>query len=72
MSDAVHVRRVKNPDPLLQELARQVCDQIEAWQREVTPTRQVQAWLVIRLSRDAGVPLGYVLDEHERRVRERG
>lgn len=64
---SVYLRRVKDPNPMLEELARQVCDQIDKWEAEVgSPVRPI---VVGVLAADAGVPLEYVLDERERRVR---
>lgn len=69
MSDEeVYCRRVSNPDPLRLALARQVVDQLEAFAREGLV---VQPSTLIKLASEAGVPVDYVLDERERRVRER-
>lgn len=67
--DGVYLRRVRDPNPMLQELARQVVDTIDRWELEVGSPVRFAA--VAALAADAGVPLDYVLDERERRVRER-
>lgn len=66
MSDEVYVRRVRTPNPILQQLARQVVD-------ELPPAARVAPWnlgAIATASAAAGVPFAYVLDELERRVRE--
>jgi len=66
MSDdgAVYLRRVKDPNPLCEQLARQVADAIGP--QAVARPRALAAAAAL-----AGVPIAYVLDELERRVRER-
>jgi len=61
-------RRVANPEPVLEELARQVCDRLEQWKADGLVVRLSTA---IALAREFGVPLDYVFAERERRVRER-
>ena len=61
--DAVYLRRVRDPNPILVELARQVVDLSE---RLKLPFHSVTA-----AAGEFGVPLAYVLDEQERRERER-
>jgi hypothetical protein len=58
----VYLRRVKNPSPLLEELARQVADLI-GQQGRLRPGALAAAAAL------AGVPIAYVLDELERRTR---
>ena len=65
MTDEAFIRRVKDPNPMLQELARQAVDVLEAKHDAGTFLS------VTGVSRELGVPLEYVLDERERRVRER-
>lgn len=60
-------RRV-DENPVLEQLARQVCDQLEAWKAEGKLT--VRLSTAIALARAAGVPLAYVFAERERRNRE--
>lgn len=59
-------RRVA-PDPMLEELARQVVDTLERWKADGLVVRLSTA---IALGREYGVPLDYVFAERERRVRE--
>lgn len=59
-----YARRVRNPDPLRLELARQAVDAM--WQAKNPFTFPIAA----TFAREFGVPLDYVLDEVERRVRE--
>jgi len=63
MDDGVYLRRVKHPSPLLEDLARQVADQIGQKGR-LHPSALAAA------AAGAGVPFAYVLDELERRVRD--
>jgi hypothetical protein len=63
-----YLRRVKDPNPFLEVLARQVCDQLERW---IAEGLVVQPSTIAQAAGEAGVPLDYVRDEQERRVRER-
>ena len=65
--EQAYIRRVSNPEPLLEELARQVVDELDKWKAEGLVIRLSTA---IALAREVGVPLDYVFDERERRVRE--
>lgn len=56
-------------EPVLEELARQVVDQIEKWKADGLTVRLSTA---ITLAREYGVPLDYVFAERERRVRGQG
>lgn len=56
----VYLRRVRNPEPMLVALAAQAVDDYFASKTSRSIVLQAQAF---------GVPLGYVLDELERRVR---
>ena len=60
-------RRVTDPEPMLEELARQVVDELERWKADGLVVRLSTA---IALAREFGVPLEYVFAERERRVRE--
>lgn len=65
MSADVFLRRVKHPDPVRLELARQAVDALEAG-------RSVHVFRALRAAAERfGVPVDYLLDERERRVRER-
>lgn len=66
--DDVYLRRVRDPNPMLEQLARQVCDQYEL---VVYPARDPVAnyRTLAVLAAEAGVPIDYVLDERERRAR---
>lgn len=62
--ERAYLRRVRDPNPLMQDLASQAIDSLDG----------VGASDHFRLRRAAdqfGVPLAYLLDEVERRVRER-
>ena len=65
--DEVYLRRVKDPNPMLEELARQVVDMLERieqrWPGRVSPR------VLADTAHMVGVPNDYVLDERERRVR---
>lgn len=52
---------------MLEELARQACDQIERWALH----DRVQPSTIARAAHNVGVPMEYVLAERERRVRAR-
>lgn len=68
--DGVYLRRVKDPNPLLEALARQALDSYEQQTAMVGGERGLGD--VARLADNAlrfGVPLAYLLDERERRVR---
>ena len=64
--DGVYVRRVRSPEPMLEALARQVVDEVERWKGDGLT---VSMGTVVKLASEAGVPLDYILDERERRVR---
>lgn len=66
VDDGVYLRRVRDPNPILAELARQVVDALEDLERRghrVHPSVLADTALAI------GVPIAYVLDECERRAR---
>lgn len=63
----VYLRRVRDPNPLLEAIARGMLDQLEESQAQGLP---VTFDTLCRTAREFGVPLDYVLDERERRVRE--
>ena len=60
-------RRVQDPEPMLEALARQVVDELERWKADGLAVRLSTA---IALAQEYGVPLDYVMAERERRVRE--
>lgn len=62
--DDVYLRRVRDPNPLLQDLARQACD---TWWALAPAHRTFGA--LLGQARFLGVPFDYVLDEVERRER---
>lgn len=67
--EAAYLRRVKDPNPLLEDLARQAVDKLIAQDHRA---RQAIAEFisVAEVAREFGVPIAYVLDERERRARE--
>lgn len=60
------VRRSR-PDPILEELARQAVDALVT-RGASNPT----PYLLGLVAGEFGVPIAYILDERERRVREQG
>ena len=64
--DAVYARRVRDPNPLLEQLAREETTRLLALSGGMRPP----VWLLARAAHTVGVPLDYFLDELERRVRE--
>jgi hypothetical protein len=68
--DEVYCRRVRDPNPMLEQLARQVVDTVETLERE-RAGRSVSMVAIASTAHELGVPIEYVLDERERRVRER-
>lgn len=62
--EAAYLRRVKDPNPLLEDLARQAVDALEARAHD----RNFLS--VTGVCAEFGVPIAYVLDERERRARE--
>ena len=67
--DGVYLRRVRAPNPMLDELARQILDDIDRHgpvSRD--PVRNFR--YLCQAAEMAGVPLAYVLDERERRARD--
>ena len=69
MSDDVYMRRVRDPNPMLEQLAGQV---LEEYERHVRPSRdaRVNFALLSHIAYAYACPIDYVLDERERRVRE--
>lgn len=64
--ERAYVRRVRTPDPLLEQLAAQAVDGIEDPSLKWTDLPRLVA-----AAQGVGVPLAYVLDEIERRARAR-
>jgi hypothetical protein len=69
VNDVVYLRRVTNPNPLLEELARQAADRLDAYSAHGESS--VSILLITTIAREFGVPLAYVFAEIERRVRDR-
>jgi hypothetical protein len=67
-TDRCYLQRVKDPDPVRLELARQACDFLE---RHEDPPGIVPIGRVTEAARTFGVPFEYIFDERERRARER-
>jgi hypothetical protein len=67
MMTEVYLRRVRDPQPLQQDLARQAVDAI---QRTTRPGTTARFYALAEAADEFGVPLDYVLDELERRCRE--
>jgi hypothetical protein len=63
MSEPAYLRRVRTPDPIYEELARQAVDGLEAG-------RTLLVSDTFAACRAFGVPIDYLLDEIERRKRE--
>lgn len=62
--EGAFLRRVRNPNPMLAELARQALDALDARAED-------RSFLSIAgVAHEFGTPIEYVLDELERRVRE--
>lgn len=68
MAEQTYLRRVRRHNPMLQQLAEQAVDTIQRVTQPGTPAR---FFALAEAAREYGVPLDYVLDELERRVRER-
>jgi hypothetical protein len=68
MSEIAFIRRVRHPNPVLEELARQAVDELEtqAYLKDDSSGSFVR---IADLAHRYGVPFEYVLDERERRVR---
>lgn len=60
--DQVYLRRVRDPEPLMLQLAATAVDSFKG----VRP----RPALLAAVSRETGVPLAYLLDEIERRARQ--
>jgi hypothetical protein len=60
---------VREPNPMLEELARQAVDELAAQQylKDASPASFAR---LADVAHRFGVPIEYVLDERERRVRE--
>jgi hypothetical protein len=71
MTESAFLRRVRQPDPLLQELARQAVDELET-QQYLKNESPGSVRRLADLAHRYGVPMAYVLDERERRVRAGG
>lgn len=69
MTDGVYLRRVRDPNPILAELARQAVDELEA-QVHLKNQSHASFMRLADIAHRFGVPIEYVLDERERRVRE--
>jgi hypothetical protein len=67
-TDRCYLRRVRESNPLQEELARQAVDAIE---RTTAPGTTARFYALAEAADEVGVPIAYVLDELERRVRER-
>lgn len=65
----VYLRRVPNPDPIALELARQAADSVERKRRDYG--LQVSTSSIATAAAALGVSYALVLDELERRIRER-
>jgi hypothetical protein len=64
MTDA-YLRRVRDPNPLLEQLAAQAVDELQEQRLVSTSVGALAA-----AARTFGVSIDYILDEIERRVRE--
>lgn len=69
MSGDVYLRRVRDPEPLAVELARQAADEVERKHREYG--LQPSTSSIVTAAHAVGVSYALVLDELERRIRER-
>jgi hypothetical protein len=61
MENEVHIRRVRNPEPFLEQLAQAAVDSLNG--------ERPRPFVLAAVSRESGVPIAYLLDELERRAR---